>query len=122
MDDQVRAQSGPAIAADTADRVTVTDKRGRRLVLRRVGPLLRVRLYKLAGAEHSSNVPLIGHYQMAISVVAIDDEPLPFPTKDIQIDGLLDRLGEDGMEAIAKAWKDNKWIDTDEGDPPNVKN
>lgn len=104
------------------DEIVITDKRGRLLKLRRVGPLLRVRLFKVMGPENSRNIPLLGHYQMAISVVQIDDERLSFPTKDIQIDSLLDRLGDDGIESIAQAWRDNKWIDTDEGNPDNIKN
>ena len=122
-------QAGPAggdpggDGSSAPNEATITDKRGRVLRLRRIGPLLRVRLYKLMGADNSRNIPLQGHYQMAVSVIQIDDEKIPFPTKEIQIDSLLDRLGDDGLEAIAQAWKDNKWIaDSDEGDPDNIKN
>lgn len=100
----------------------VTDARARKLRLRRPGPLMRTRLFKLMGPDNSRNIPLFGHYQMVISVVAIDDEPIPFPTKESFLEATLDRLGDDGLEAVASGWRDNKWIDPDEGNPDNIKN
>jgi hypothetical protein len=120
--DETNVYAGPPVMTADGTRATVTDKRGRKITIRRVGPLLRTRLYKLMGAENSRNIPLLGEYQMAISVVAIDDEQIPFPTAESFISALLDRLDDDGLQAVAKGWRDNKWVDIEEGDPVSIKN
>lgn len=120
--------AGIIAAAAALEQVTVTDARGRKLTLARLGPLKKTRLLRLMGPDDARNMPLVGYYSMAASVIAVDGEPYPFPVKSIHVDALLDRLGDDGLEAIGKGWKDAGWVppgDDDEvleGDPAKIKN
>jgi hypothetical protein len=114
--------AGPSAAIIGAETVTVTDTRGRKIKLRRLTPLLRTRLFKVIGPVNTQNPGVVGYYQMVVSVVGIDDEEIPFPTKETQIEAMLDRLGEDGMDAVSAGWKDNKWVNLEDGNPDNVKN
>jgi len=112
--------SGPS--GSSSNEATIKDKRGRTLKVRKIGPLQRTRLFKLMGPDNSRNIPLLGHYQMAVSVIEIDGIAHAFPTTELQIEAMIERLDEDGLEAVAEAWRANKWIDIDAGNPDNIKN
>lgn len=105
------------------DEVSVIDVRGRKITTRKLRPLSRTRLFKLIGPDNSRNMPLLGYYSMAVSVTQIDGVAVVWPSKEIEIEALLDRLGDDGIDAVAKGWKDAGWADDkDEGDPAAIKN
>jgi hypothetical protein len=82
---------------------TVTDDRGRVLVLRRLTALDKLRLFKAAGPILAQNQPWLGMAVLACSVVAIDDVPVPAPATEHQIEALVSRLGDDGLAVIAGA-------------------
>jgi hypothetical protein len=120
-------KSGPALAsaeiiAAAVERPTVQDKRGRTITLRKLGPVQRTRLLKVIGPDSSRNLPLVGYYTMAVSVFAINGEEEAFPTKEMQLEGMLERLGDDGLEAVAEGWKKAGWSSEDEGKPDAIKN
>jgi hypothetical protein len=81
----------------------ITDSLGRRIGLRRLNALDKLRLFKAAGPVLSQNQPWLGMAVLAASVVAIDDVPVPSPTTEAQIEGLVSRLGDAGISAIAKS-------------------
>ncbi len=78
----------------------VTDKAGRRIGLRRVGIVDQLRLFKALGPELSENRAYYGLAKLAASVAMIDDVPVPFPANEAGIEAALERLGEDGVEAV----------------------
>jgi hypothetical protein len=80
-----------------------TDTHGRRLALRRLTALDKLRLFKAAGPILSQNQPWLGMAVLAASVAAIDDVPVPPPTTEAQIEGLVARLGDAGISAVAGA-------------------
>lgn len=82
----------------------ITDGAGRRLVLRQITALDKLRLLKAAGPELSFNQPWLSLALMASSVSAIDDVPVPFPANETQIESLVSRLGDTGLDAIANAF------------------
>ena len=79
----------------------VMDGHGRRLVIRRLTALDRLRLFKAAGASLSANPSWMGMATLACSVMAIDDVPVPAPASEQQVEGLVARLGDAGIAAIA---------------------
>ncbi|MDE2238453.1 MAG: hypothetical protein KGJ73_00815 [Rhodospirillales bacterium] len=81
---------------------SVTDKAGRVLELRRVGVLEQLRLYKALGPELSENQAYMGLARVAAAVAAVDGVPLPFPAHEAGIEAALERLGEDGVEAVGQ--------------------
>ena len=100
------------IVASAEDARTVTDADGRRLHLRRMNALDRLRLFKAAGPLLSQNAHWLGMASLACSVTAIDDVPLPAPGNEQQIEGLVSRLGDSGINAVAQA------LHRPEADPP----
>lgn len=115
-------QMPSAVVTGQQNTVTVIDKRGRKIVIQKQGPIQRTRMFKVMGPTNSANQPLVGHYSMVCSVIEIDGQPEPFPTSDAQIEALLERLDEDGLEAIAEGWVKAKWVATSESNRDNVKN
>ena len=82
---------------------TVTDGQGRRIALRRLNALDKLRLFKAAGPVLAQNQPWLGMAVLACSVTAIDDVPVPVPATEQQIESMVARLGDGGINAIAVA-------------------
>ena len=81
----------------------VTDSQGRRLQLRKLTALDKLRLFKTAGPHLAQNQPWLGMAVLACSVAAIDDVPVPMPSTETLVESLVQRLGDDGIAAIAAA-------------------
>ncbi len=81
----------------------ITDAAGRRLVLRTLTALDRLRLFKAAGPHLAQNQPWLGMAVLACSVAAIDDVPLPLPATEALIEAAVQRLGDEGIAAVAGA-------------------
>lgn len=82
---------------------SVIDKSGRVLELRRFGVLEQLRLFKCLGPELSENRAYMGLARVASSVAMIDGVPMLFPTHEAAVESILERLGEDGVEAVSSA-------------------
>ena len=82
---------------------TATDTKGRRLTLRRLTALDTLRLFKAAGPVLAQNEPWLSMAGLALSVLEIDSVPVPSPATESQIENLIDRLGDEGLAAIADA-------------------
>ena len=90
-----------AIAREAIKTVMVIDGKGRRLTLRRLTALDTLRLFKAAGPVLSQNEPWLSMAGLAFSVQEIDGIPVPPPATEPQIENLIDRLGDEGLAAIA---------------------
>jgi len=80
-----------------------TDALGRRLTLRRLTALDKLRLFKAAGPQLAQNPPWLGTALLAASVTAIDDIPVPPPVSEGQIESIVQRLGDEGINAVSAA-------------------
>jgi hypothetical protein len=87
-------------AAQKAAGVTVQDRAGRTIAIKRPGPVERMRLFKAIGGEASTNAAYVNMALLAITVVSIDGEVVARPTSVLQVEALVQRLGDDGLEAI----------------------
>ena len=92
--------------------LTVVDRGGRRLSLRRLTALDTLRLFKAAGPVLSQNGAWLSMAGLAFSVLEIDGIPVPALSNEAQVEGLIERLGDDGLAAIADTIKE----DPDESD------
>lgn len=81
----------------------IVDGAGRRLELRKLTALEKLRLFKAAGPHLAQNQPWLGMAVLACSVAAIDDIPIPTPATEALIEALVQRLGDDGINAVAAA-------------------
>jgi len=79
----------------------VTDARGRHLKLRTLTALDTLRLFKAAGPDLAQNQPWISIATLAISVTEIDGIPIPMPVNEAQIEAVVEKLGDDGLTAVA---------------------
>lgn len=82
---------------------STTDSTGRVLVVRNLTALDTLRLFKAAGPALSQNEAWLGMASLAFAVSEIDHVPVPTPVSEPQIEGLIERLGEAGLAAIAAA-------------------
>lgn len=83
--------------------VRTIDAKGRSLVFRRPTALDTLRLFKAAGPTLSQNESWLAMASIAFAVEDIDGIPVPAPANETQIEGLVDRLGDEGLSAIAAA-------------------
>ena len=92
---------------DDANRtVEARDTRGRTITMRRINTSIRRRVALALTAENQlkSNYLLLA--TLAASVVSIDGVSVPFPVNEIQFNALIDRLDDDGFEAVGNAYKE----------------
>ena len=72
------------------------------MTLRRPGALDRLRLFKALGPALSGNSQYFGYAMLAMCVVSIDDVPVPQPSSEGLMEGLIGRLGDEGLIAIGQ--------------------
>jgi hypothetical protein len=119
----VRLEINPAIVVETpseaivkdANRVViVTDERGRKLSVKRMdNGLASFRIARVLGND-SSNGMLFAQAMLYVSCVAINDDPVPFPKTELQLEALIDRLDLDGLKAIQKVQAEEFGVGADQ--------
>jgi hypothetical protein len=107
------------IVSESARAFTVVDTKGRRISLRRLTALDTLRLFKAAGPVLAQNEPWLSMAGLAFSVLEIDGVPVPAPATEAQIEGLIDRLGDEGLAAVAVTIKDESPASTTQADVGN---
>jgi hypothetical protein len=80
----------------------VTDARGRRLGVKKLGPSARLRFYKAIGAANAKNDQYVGQAILAYMVCEIDGVQMAPPLNEIQLEALSEQIGDDGINAVAK--------------------
>lgn len=95
-----RTPSEEIIQANAALEVTVTDKKGRQITIRKPNILAEYRLVEAAGPELSKNQQWMGMAMPVLWVIAIAGDPVPMPRTKREIEALIQRLDSDGIEAI----------------------
>jgi hypothetical protein len=88
--------------ADAWAPTEVSDADGRTLIVRRLGALDKLRLFKAIGPYLSQNEPYLGMAMLAYSVAEIDGVPIPAPANEAQLEGLISRLGDAGLSAVGR--------------------
>lgn len=81
----------------------ITDSRGRRITIRKVGVLETLRLYKALGPSLSINGAYMSAASIAAGAAMIDEVPMPFPSSEAGVELLLERLGDEGVAALVEA-------------------
>lgn len=104
-----------AIVEDANRTYTVTDATGRVIEFKRLGMSGHRRLLKAISNDSANKLQLFAMYVTAAAVVSINGDPVSFPTNELQLDALIDRLGDDGYTALVKAVQDNFGAQTSEG-------
>lgn len=81
----------------------VKDSLGRSIGIRKIGPLERMRLFKAIGPQNSKNEQYLGIAMLAYSCAEIDGEPVSAPLSEVQMEALVTRLGDEGIDAAGRA-------------------
>ncbi|AST27079.1 hypothetical protein [Ralstonia pseudosolanacearum] len=103
INQEVQAQPADTVpAGNLTDGMTVTDAKGRSITLKRPALLAQFRLVEAAG-DSATNAAYMNMIRPLLFVTAIDGEIAPPPTSKIQIEALIQRVGEEGYEAVAAA-------------------
>jgi hypothetical protein len=92
-------QPAPAVSKTTA---VATDSRGRKISVRWLGPLQKLRLFAVAN-ELAQNQPWMSFASIAWAVTSIDGDPVTVNSIR-EIEFVLERLGDEGLEAAADAF------------------
>jgi hypothetical protein len=94
-------EASKSILRSAYQTLRTSDARGRSLAFRRPTALDTLRLFKAAGPVLAQNPPWLAMAGLAFAVEEIDGIPVPSPVNESQIELLVDRLGEQGLSAIA---------------------
>jgi hypothetical protein len=84
---------------DACGAVETIDAEGRKLKVRPPNALDKLRLFKAIGPELGQNPLYLGMAVSACAVIEIDGIPVPPPSTDHQIELLIGRLGNAGLDA-----------------------
>ena len=85
---------------DAQGTIETTDAEGRSLTVRPPHAIDKLRLFKAVGPELGRNPLYLGMAVVAFAVTAIDGVPVPPPTNEHQIESLIGRLGDAGLDAV----------------------
>lgn len=92
---------------------TITDQKGRALEVRR--PTRRDSMRLMRGWGTACNVEMwVGQAMLAATCRSIDGVPIPLPTTADQAESLVDRLEDEGLNAIAE------WLTEQNAAAPNA--
>ncbi len=92
-----------AVMSSAAQTKEATDGLGRKIVVRKVGPLIRMKMFEIIGAAASQNQHYCGIAVTAFSVLSIDGRAIPMPTNKMQLEALIQELGDDGVGVVQSA-------------------
>lgn len=90
-----------AIIAAANTTVTITDAQGRNITIKRIGALDRLKMFEVIGSANAGNEAYLGYAALAFHVTAIDGDPIIRPTSKLQLEALVQRLDDDGLQAVA---------------------
>lgn len=106
--------------AQAAATVTVKDSMGRTITLKRPNVLCQYDLIEVLG-DSAANSVYLGMTLPLIFVIEIDGEAVHMPTSKLQVRGLIQRLGEDGVNAVMKGVQEHFGGTDVDGDSEAIK-
>ena len=112
--------TGGTYRARPVQTVTVTDRGGRKITIRRLTALDRLRTFEALGSKLCDNMLYVSYALSAVCVVAINGEQVSFPSSKLFIEALVSKLDEDGIHAATAAHKEH-FEAGETGDPDAIK-
>lgn len=97
-----------------ANAITKTDDLGRQITIKRPNAVQRMRIIDAIGGQSASNQAYLGQVMLAVAVVRIDEDDVPFPRTKREIEALVERLGDEGLNAAGGAIAELMGIEIDE--------
>lgn len=109
------------IVAQALAEVTITDAKGRSILLKKPGVLAQFKLVELLG-ESAMNQVYVNMVLPLIYVASIDGDPVSRITTKVGLEGLIQRLDEEGVTAVAEGVVANFGKQDPKADEAAVKN
>ena len=106
--------------AKAVEAASVTDARGRVMVLKKPGVLAQFRIVEVAG-DSAKNEVYMRMILPLIYVTEIAGDPIPLPTNKLQLEALITRLDEEGIDAVNKCAIENWGKSDPEADKQAIK-
>jgi|SRR5579883_1363772 hypothetical protein len=82
---------------------TVKDRTGRVIRIKKLSAYDRYRLFRALGPAQSENPRMVQYASLAASVAEIAGDPVAFPTTSDQVDVIIKRLDDAGLDAVMLA-------------------
>ena len=98
----------------------VTDAKGRLIKFKKLGALETMDLNEIAGANNIGNPGWMLFATIAFSVVELDGQRIMRPKTKDQLRHLVQRLGNEGIDAVLKAISPKQADDADDPDAPDA--
>lgn len=99
----------------------VTDAKGRSITLKKPGVLSQFRLIEALG-DTAKNSVYTAMVIPIIFVTDIDGDPIPQPQSKREIEALIQRLDDEGIEAVSNGVMENFGASTTDADKEALKN
>jgi|SRR5581483_5135801 len=106
------------VVAKAMQTVSVVDSTGRTLVLRKPGVLAQYRLIEVIGEANERYINMV---LPIIYLAEIDGDPVVMPVKKSEVEALIQRLDDPGLEALANGLLEHFAVSTPEADRLAVK-
>lgn len=94
------------LMAEARREATVTAADGRRIHLVKPTPLAQFKLVRILGAD-ADNMTLLAMYSPLLFVASIDGEAVTLPQSQLELDALVMRLDDSGLEVVMKGVNEN---------------
>jgi hypothetical protein len=91
-----------------------TDSLGRKISFRKLNALDRMRIFSVLGSTLTENAGYLGYALSAACVTAIDDTLIPFPASRTTVENTVSQLGDEGIDAVTSAYRENFSPPTDD--------
>lgn len=88
------------IIAEALKEDTITFGAGRVMSVRKPSTLTKYRIVAALGSELSANQVYMSMVEPLLWVSQLDGQPVFMPTSELQIEGLITQIGDDGMDAL----------------------
>jgi LDH2 family malate/lactate/ureidoglycolate dehydrogenase len=102
-DVKVTLKPSEEVVAKALAEIVTTDSAGRVIKLKKPGVLAQFRLVEAMGGETAKNQTYMGMVLPLIYVASIDGDPIFQPTSKMQMEALIQRLDEHGVDAVMTA-------------------
>jgi hypothetical protein len=89
-----------AMVNDANKAFSAKDARGRTIAVKKLKPWDRLKMLEVIGAGQSDNAMYVGYASLVFYVVKIDDEAIARPTSKLQVEALMQRLDDDGLDTV----------------------
>lgn len=99
----------------------ITDRRGRKFKLVKPSVLAQYRIVKVVGADTAANQTYMMMIMPLLFVQEIDGETVMFPNSELELEALIQRLDDDGVEAVALGVQENWGNQDPEADKAAIK-